>query len=105
MTTMGDRVKHLRKQRGLTQEELAIRLGYKSKSSVAHIELGRDIPRSQIVQLAAILDTTPQYLMGWDEKNAPDDVRSAIIEKVTNLSDSKAVRLLGYLEALEGESE
>ena len=52
----------------MTQEELAKRLGYKSKTSVAHIENGsRDIPRSVIVQLADILETTPSYLMGWTD--------------------------------------
>lgn len=65
--TIGERVKKLRKEKGMTQEELAARLGYKSKSSVTHIENGRDIPRSVVVQLADILDTTPAYLMGWED--------------------------------------
>lgn len=65
--TIGDRVKLLREQKGMTQEDLAQKLGYKNKSSVTHIEKGRDIPRSMVVKLADILETTPQYLMGWDE--------------------------------------
>lgn len=64
--SIGDRVKELRIKKGLTQLELAERLGYKSKSSVAHIENGRDIPRSMVVKLAAVLDSTPAYLMGWE---------------------------------------
>ena len=67
--TIGERVKKLRKEKGMTQEELAARLGYKSKSSVTHIENGRDIPRSVVVQLADILDTTPAYLMGWEDSS------------------------------------
>lgn len=63
---IGERVKELRRKKGLTQDELAELLGYKSKSSVAHIENGRDIPRSMVVKLAEVLDTTPAYLMGWD---------------------------------------
>jgi len=62
-----DRVKLLREKKGITQAELAAMLGYKSKSSVTHIERGRDIPRSMVVKLADILNTTPAYLMGWDE--------------------------------------
>lgn len=65
---IGDRVKKLRKEKSMTQEQLAERLGYKSKSSVAHIENGRDIPRSLIVQLADILGTSPAYLMGWEDE-------------------------------------
>lgn len=65
---IGERVKQLRLNKGLTQEELSEMLGYKSKSSVAHIENGRDIPRSMVVKLAELLDTTPAYLMGWTEE-------------------------------------
>lgn len=65
---IGDRVRLLREKKGMTQEELATQLGYKSKSSVTHIERGRDIPRSMVVKLADILDTTPAYLMGWEEE-------------------------------------
>lgn len=65
--TLGNRVKLLREKMGMTQLELAQKLGYKSKSSVAHIENGRDIPRAMVVTLAKILDTTPSYLMGWDD--------------------------------------
>lgn len=98
--TVGERVKLLRERKGMTQAELAEKLGYKTKSSVTHIECGRDIPRSLVVRLAEILETTPAYLMGWENENAPDDVRSVIIAKVNQLSDSQLDRLLGYLEAL-----
>lgn len=64
---IGERIKNARIKKGLTQEELAGLLGYKSKSSVAHIENGRDIPRAMVVKLAQVLDTTPSYLMGWDD--------------------------------------
>lgn len=67
---IGDRVRLLREKKGMTQEELATQLGYKSKSSVTHIERGRDIPRSMVVKLADILNTTPAYLMGWDENKS-----------------------------------
>lgn len=66
--TIGDRVRKLRISKGWTQSELAKKMGYKSKSSIAHIENGRDIPRSMVVTLADILDTSPSYLMGWEEE-------------------------------------
>lgn len=102
---IGDRVKQLREQKGMTQQELATRLGYRSKSSVAHIENGRDIPRSMVVSLADILDTTPAYLMGWEEQknNAPDNIRDVVVSKIDELSDQQLDRLLGYLEALSEE--
>ena len=65
--TIGERVRECRIKKGMTQTELAEKLGYKSKSSITHIESGRDIPRGMVAELAAVLDTTPSHLMGWDD--------------------------------------
>lgn len=76
MSTVGDRILLMRKQIGLTQEELAKMMGYKSKSTINKIELGiNDIPQSKILQFANVLGTTPAYLMGWEdeEKNSPNE--------------------------------
>lgn len=67
--TIGERVKEKRIEKGMTQLELAKKLGYKSKTSVAHIENGRDIPRAMVSKLANILDTSPSSLMGWTDNN------------------------------------
>lgn len=72
--TIGQRVKLLREKKGLTQQELAELLGYRSKTSVAHIENGRDIPRSMVVKLSDLLDTTPAYLMGWEDSKEPSNI-------------------------------
>lgn len=80
--TIGDRVKLLRQKKKMTQLELAEKLGYKSKSSVAHIENGRDIPRSMVVTLADILDTTPAYLMGWEDDKPADALTVLPTEKI-----------------------
>ena len=77
MSTVGNKILAMRKQLGLTQEELAKRMGYKSKSTINKIELGiNDIPQSKIVQFASVLGTTPAHLMGWDEeieKSSPEE--------------------------------
>lgn len=66
--TFGERILKTRLDKGLTQEELAKKAGYKSRSTIAKIEAGeRDAPQSMIVALAKALGTTPSYLMGWDE--------------------------------------
>ena len=77
MSTIGDNILFMRKQLGLTQEELAKRMGYKSKSTINKIELGiNDIPQSKIVQFAEVFGTTPARLMGWSEeaeKTSPEE--------------------------------
>lgn len=85
--TIGERVKNCRIKLGMTQTELAEKLGYRSKSSVAHIENGRDIPRSMVVKLSEILNTTPSYLMGWDDPNAE------LYAKYPNIKPIKKVKI------------
>ena len=66
--TTGERIKHKREQLGMSQEELAKKLGYASRSSVNKLELSREIPSRLIQKCAIALGTTPAYLMGWEEK-------------------------------------
>lgn len=74
MADIGKRIKEKRESLGMTQEELAAKLGYKNKSSIAKIETGtNDIVQSKVVEFANILDTSVAYLMGWESipKNSP----------------------------------
>lgn len=72
MATLYDRIKSRRTELGLTVEELAHKMGYKDKSSISKIENGKaDIPQSKIAAFADALQTTPAYLMGWEEQPAP----------------------------------
>ena len=71
--TIGEKIKQARIDKGLTQEELAEKLGYKSRSSVNKIETGgRDIPRSQIKRIAEILDVSPISLLGFEDEKPTD---------------------------------
>ena len=65
---IGNRVRLLREELRMSQDELATRLGYKSRSSINKIELGqRNLTQSKIKALADALDTTPAYIMGWTD--------------------------------------
>ena len=78
MKTIGEKIKEARIKKGLSQTELAEQLGYKSRSSINKIEVGgRDIPRSQIVKIAQILDVTPAFLMGWEDDKPNAEILSA----------------------------
>lgn len=70
MSIIGDNIQRFRKLKGLTQEELAKLMGYKSKSTINKIELGvNDIPQSKIAKFADVLGTTPAAIMGWSVPN------------------------------------
>lgn len=67
--TLGEKVKLKREELNLSQEELAEKMNYKSKTSIHKIEVGiTDLPLSKVKELAAVLKTTPAYLMGWEEE-------------------------------------
>ena len=64
---IGQRIKARREELGLTQQQLADRLGYKSKASINKIEMGANgISQSRIVDFANALQTTIEYLMEMD---------------------------------------
>ena len=68
MSDIYKRIRSRREELGLSQEALAIRMGYKSKSSINKIEMGvNDIPQSKVIAFAKALDTTTAYLMGDDD--------------------------------------
>lgn len=73
MTTIGDRIKARRLELDMSQDELARLVGYKSRSSINKIESdGRLLPQRKIMEIANALNTTPAYIMGWEESNEPE---------------------------------
>ena len=65
--TIGERVKQRRLELGLTQTELAERLGLKSKVSISTVENDKeDLTTDRIRKFADALERSPGYLMGWD---------------------------------------
>lgn len=67
---IGERIKLKREELNMSQDELAKKVGYKSRSSVNKIESdGRGLPQNKIVLFANALQTTSAYLMGWENEN------------------------------------
>ena len=55
-TDLSSRIRQRREQLGLSQEELAARMGYRSKSSITKLEKGiNDLPRAKLEELAACI--------------------------------------------------
>lgn len=75
---IGDRIKYRREALEMSQDELARRLGYKSRSSINKIEKDASgLPQTKIAAIANALQTTPAYIMGWEEKIEADPVGMA----------------------------
>lgn len=126
MVEIGKNIALKRKELGMTQEELANRMGYKSKSTINKIELGKnDIPQSKIVKFAEVLCTTPAYLMGWEQQVEENPVETAnrladcfldmieiketdkevniMLEEYYSLSEQKKAQVREYVHLLAGK--
>ena len=72
--TIADRIKLRREELGMSQEELAKKIGVKDKSSITKIEKSGDkISLKNIEKLSVALNCSIQFLMGWDESNGFKD--------------------------------
>lgn len=67
---MNQLYKNIRARRlelGMSQEELAQKVGYTDRTSIAKIEAGKvDLSESKIFAFAEALKTTPAILSGWE---------------------------------------
>ena len=70
--TTGERMKQRRKEIGFSAEKVAERLGV-SPATIYRYEKGdiEKVPVDSLAELAKILQTTPAYLMGWEEQPTP----------------------------------
>lgn len=111
--SLGQNIRMFRERLGLSQEELAKRLGYKDRSTIAKIESNvNDITQSKIIAIAEVLQTTPAALMGWDSSSiAPDEVPATptTIELTTVeqrlIKDFRALNTEGQQKLLEYASD
>ena len=110
MLVLYKRIKEEREKMGLSQEELAKRIGYTNKSSIAKVEAGQvDLPQSKIMAFANALHVTPAYLMGWEDTQkeaspvrgedlSPSDKK--LMEILPKLSEDQKKIGVALLEAL-----
>ena len=95
--SIGNNIKRKREELGYTQEELAQKMGYKSKSTINKIELGKnDVPQRKIMQFAKVLNTTVEYLMSWDEEKTKE-----LVELFNNLDSTGKDKLIDYAKDMQ----
>lgn len=92
--SLGQNIRIYREKLGMTQEDLAKRLGYKDRSTIAKIENDvNDITQSKIVAIAEVLETTPAALMGWDLQPAI----SALPSNILPMPEMRKIPLVGTI--------
>ena len=74
-------IKRERIEKGLSQEELAQKVGYADKTMISRIENGKiDLPQSKIEEFAKVFGVTPGYLMGWDVPKTDMSTEKDLVE-------------------------
>lgn len=82
-----EKIKALRVQRKISQEELAKLTGYSDRSTIAKIESGKiDLSEHKIKIFAQALGTTPAYLMGWIEEDVSKETNALRIPVLGNVA-------------------
>lgn len=67
--TIGQRIRIRREELGMSQTELAQKLGFKNRSSLNKIEMDINAPRQKIIKaLADALETDVLYILGISEE-------------------------------------
>ena len=103
---IGDRIKARRIELGLTQDELAKKLGYKSRSTINKIELNiNDITQPKIIDFASALDTTVSYLMGLDSDTSEKSLSAIIGEEAIQmiLDNDEKTRIVKWIATQDPE--
>lgn len=81
--TMYDRIRRLREDKDISQEELARRCGYSSRSTISKIEKGeRNLTGDKIQVIADVLGVRPSYLMDGEEPTslcAPEVTEDTVV--------------------------
>ena len=82
------KIRQLRMERDMTLEQVAVIVGV-GKSTVRKWETGMiaNMKRDKIALLAKALSTTPAFLMGWDDDNAPPIVEQQVTKEEQMLLD------------------
>lgn len=97
MDNVGLRIKVRRQELGLTQSELAKKMGYSGKSAISKVEVNdEDMSMARVKKFAEALDCSVAYLMGWE---SPDfyitpPVNAELEHIIKKLNPEQSNRLL-----------
>lgn len=99
----GERIRELRKEKGITQSEMA-KLLHTTKQTISKYEKGivTNIPSDRVEEMARILETTPEYILGWEQPKIEENndlIVEVVVKMRTDENFSNAVAAL--LKAFE----
>ena len=106
MSDLSTRVRLRREQLGLSQEELARRMGYRSRSSITKLEKGiNDLPQSKVEELAQALGealgaNVIQVIGGMIVLQRPIDEEKVRAKKAARAGDKKVKKKKVHIKGM-----
>lgn len=102
MATVGDRIRYYREDRGLTQMELAARVGI-GYATISKWETNviKNIPFERLCTIADALDVTPNILLGLEQDLIDDvvtDPKQELDAIWKDLSERQQIELVKFLK-------
>lgn len=103
--TTGERIRQLRIEHQMTQEELGAKVGVQ-KAAIYKYENGLvvNLKRSILEKLALVLDTTPTYLMGMEDAEPAQasltKAQTSLLSVFDKLNEEGQAKALDYVEDL-----
>lgn len=109
--TVGEKIKEVRELKGMSQDELAKKMGYKDRSSISKIEKDNDdnISLNTVQKAADALHCSPLYLMGWDDDSTIEMEKQRserldkFVELYSQLNESDQNLIDGMLKSLSSK--
>lgn len=96
---IGERIKQLRKEKGLSVDYIAEKLG-KNRATIYRYESSdiENLPYPILVPLASILGTTPMFLMGCDfDSEEKEPIIMSYYNKLNDLGKNEAIKRVSEL--------
>lgn len=103
--TTGERIRQLRIEHQMTQEELGAKVGVQ-KAAIYKYENGLvvNLKRSILEKLALVLDTTPTYLMGMEDAEPAQasltKAQTSLLSVFDKLNEEGQAKVIEYAEDL-----
>jgi transcriptional regulator with XRE-family HTH domain len=99
---IGKKLRERRLELGMTQEQLAHKIGYKDKTAINKIELDKnDVNQKNLIRLSEALGVSPSYFIDdvEHESNTPEIVNK-YAQKLSELSPSMQDNVMKYIDFL-----
>ncbi|WP_239700312.1 helix-turn-helix transcriptional regulator [Mammaliicoccus sp. D-M17] len=109
---IGQRIKMRRKELGMSVDKLA-ELINKNRATIYRYEKNEieNMPYDVVEPLAKVLDVSPSYLMGWDEKEKeeepyqPTTIAAHLDGEVDDLNEDEMQKVLEYVKFLKSQNK